>query len=64
MSENADPDSRAAVLEMVAALPPLPGVDRYFDADLPQRAVCRNQGGRAECISDYDSVVHHLQTWG
>jgi hypothetical protein len=35
-----------------------------LDTDPPQRAVCRNQGGRAECISVYGSVVHHLQTWG
>jgi hypothetical protein len=35
-----------------------------LDADTPQRAVCRNQGGRGECISVYGSVVHHLQTWG
>jgi hypothetical protein len=34
-----------------------------LDANPPQRAVCRNQGGRAECISVYGSVVHHLQTW-
>jgi excinuclease ABC subunit C len=33
MSENAVPDSRAAVLEMVAKLPHLPGVYRYFDAE-------------------------------
>ncbi len=35
-----------------------------LDADPAQRAVCRDQGRRAELISDYGSVVHHLQTWG